>query len=174
MGLEFGNTTVEQGQAPLNHLESQHRGARLLAMPTGWFLGSVGGVLPVSRHLGSGYAEIVTMRVKMGAVRFGKLCMAFGIGSSDFGTTSMESWWVCTGLPAIGKYPALDCTADKGKKHRVSRVGTNIDDHPFVGLLLCQHCHRGMERRELEYYVIWNEYPPRRQELEGRRARERQ
>mmetsp|Transcript_31602 Transcript_31602/g.76641 ORF Transcript_31602/g.76641 Transcript_31602/m.76641 type:complete len:381 (+) Transcript_31602:112-1254(+) len=106
-------------------------------------------VMNVSKSLKIGHMEMMYLRAVLGKTMTDVVLIAFGLLLNGVQNMSpLETEYRCPGLPAIGRFPARECTANGD--YLISMAGRYIEGHPLYGVYCCQICIRSLARREYE------------------------
>jgi hypothetical protein len=153
MGVQglTGNDNEDE-LADRTRLTVGYRAARLRFMSRGYFAGNGPGIMVVSKYLKIGYSEMLYIRVKIGPTKTNKLLADHGILVEDGRPSPLEKDSKCPGPPAAPGIEAEECKAtvsDCYSRRYATIVGGLHSGNVFFGTIVCNVCHRKMERREL-------------------------
>lgn len=114
-------------------------------------------ILVVSKHLFIGIYETFYLREKLGEGKFMIVLLAFGFNlHGKYVCSPLEVRYNCFGVCDSPHYKTQECTGAINDPLNYpnfvgAQVTTNAYQHPFHGTIVCQHCLRKMEIRELDF-----------------------
>ena len=137
-------------------IAEQYRKPRLLTFPNGYFKGPRFSVLGVSKALKIGYAEMLYIRVQLGADKFNQLLIAHGLLYQGRQASSpLELSFACPGVPACPGFEQEPCAwrdRDDVTPQVIMVGGGARQCHPCFGLFVCRHCcYKKIARREQQF-----------------------
>lgn len=122
--------------------------ARRLAMPGDFFKGPKSRASTVSKNLGIGYCEMLTLRLALGMESFNRVLVACGLlCHGRQGMSPLEPGFQCPGGLACYEYPInRPCQANGDYSNGVCMLTKK--DHPLFGIWTCSGCNKILRNRQ--------------------------